>query len=223
MALGRNILYVLIVLVFNFIIGFWMALLCNEKFPGKKLLKGIILIPMLLMPTSAATLWKFLYHPSLGIFNKLLKLIGLSRKAWLAKPSIALYAIIFTDIWSWTPWMFLILYAGLQSLDKSTLEAAKVDGATYLQNLWYMIIPMMKEIIFAALFLKGIDTFRTFTYVWVMTQGGPGEASHILSTYIYNFAIALLDYGKGSAYAIIVLVLSIILSIPVFMYIKYTS
>jgi len=200
-----------------------MALLCNEKFPGAKLLSGIILIPMLLIPTSAATLWQFMYHPSLGIFNKLLKLIGLSGKAWLSETSTVLSAIIFTDIWSWTPWMFLILYAGLQSLNESILEAAKVEGATYLQSLWYMIIPMMKEIIFTALLLKGISTFSTFGYVQVMTQGGPGGASHILSTYVYKMSFMLLDYGKGSAYAIIVLVLSIILSIPIVIYVLYRS
>ena len=218
MALGRNIIYVLIVLVFNFIIGFWMALVCNEKFPGAKLLRGIILIPMLLIPVAAATLWRFMYHPSFGLVNKLLNLIGLPAKNWLSDPGTALYAVIFTDIWAWTPWMFLILYAGLQGLDKSEVEAAKIDGATYLQRLWYIIIPTMKPVIFSALFLKGIDTFRAFDYVWVMTQGGPGGATHILSTYVYRIAFELLKYGSGSAYAIIVMILTIILSIPVVRY-----
>jgi ABC-type sugar transport system permease subunit len=194
LALGRNILYVIINVGFNFIIGFGMAYVCYQKFRGNKVVRFIIVLPMLLIPSAAAVLWKFLYNYDIGVINKLL------------------ISIIFTDIWAWVPWMFLILLAGMEQLEKAPLESARVDGVTTFQLIIHVMIPMMAPVIGVALSLKAIETFRTFDYVWVMTQGGPGKSSDILSTFVFKHAFTNLKIGYSSAMAIAILVIALLLS-----------
>jgi ABC-type sugar transport system permease subunit len=213
MSILRNIIYVLIVVTFNFIIGFFMAYVCYQRFAGNRILRFIILLPMLLIPTAAAVLWRFLYNYDLGLFNQMLKAINLSPIGWLSNPRLALYSVILTDIWAWTPWVFLILLAGMENLDEEVLEAASIDGASQSQAIRHVMFPMMKPIIIIAVSLKAIETFRTFDYVWVMTAGGPGGASDITSTFIYKQASKNLQYGYASALSIVVMLILAILTI----------
>lgn len=212
MALFRNILYVVVVVAANFIIGFGMALVCSVEFRGSRSLRYIIVLPMLLLPTAASVLWRFLYHPDFSTTNQIITLLGFRPTMWLAQPSTVLWAVMLTDIWAWTPWMFLILLAGLEGLPKDPLEAARMDGASGWQVVRHVTLPMMTPVIRVAVSLKAIDTFRTFDYVWVMTKGGPGQSSQILSTYIYRQAFKNLSYGYGSSLSIVVMLVTIGLS-----------
>jgi ABC-type sugar transport system permease subunit len=130
----------------------------------------------------------------------------------LSSPTFALVAIIVTSWWAWSPWAFLLLLGGLESLDPSPMEAARVDGASYRQVVWHVILPMMKPVIFATLSFKAVDSFLTFSFVWLMTQGGPGKSTHLLSTYVYEQAFRFLDYGYGSAMALVMVAISAVLS-----------
>ena len=211
-AIGRTIIYVVVVVFFNFIIGFAMALVCSQEFWGNRMLRAIIILPMLLIPTAAAVLWRFMYNYDIGVINKVLAIFHIYGPNWLGDMRLSLLSILITDIWAWTPWMFLILFAGVEGLPKETLEAGVIDGATYFQLVRYVIIPIMRPITRVAISLKAIDTFRTFDYVWVMTRGGPGGSSDIMSTFVYNQAFKHLKYGYSAALSLVVLIFMIVLS-----------
>jgi multiple sugar transport system permease protein len=211
-AMGRTVIYVGVVVVFNFVIGFTMALICSQEFRGNRIFRGIIILPMLLIPTAAAVLWRFMYNYDIGVINKLLAIVHINGPNWLGDTRLSLLSILITDIWAWTPWMFLILFAGVEGLPKETLEAGVIDGATYFQLVRYVIVPMMRPITRVAVSLKAIDTFRTFDYVWVMTRGGPASSSDIMSTFVYNQAFKHLKYGYSAALSLVVLIFMIVLS-----------
>jgi multiple sugar transport system permease protein len=212
-AIGRNIIYVAITVSANFILGLIMALVVNTKFKGANVLSGILILPMILMPTAAAVLWRFLYNETFGLVNHILALFGFQGTAWLASGKTALYGVILTDIWAWTPWMFLVLLAGLKSIPTEPTEAARIDGATSFSLFRYITLPLLKPVILIALTLKTIDTFKAFDYLWIMTMGGPGESSHIISTYIYWKTFTKLNFGYGSAMSIFSLLIIIIISV----------
>jgi ABC-type sugar transport system permease subunit len=201
-----------VVVFFNFIIGFGMALVCSQEFRGNRILRAIIILPMLLIPTAAAVLWRFMYNYDLGVINKLLAFFRLGTPNWLGDPGLSLPSVLITDIWAWTPWMFLILFAGIEGLPKDALEAGVIDGASYFQLVRYIIIPMMRPITRVAVSLKAIETFRTFDYVWVMTRGGPGSSSDIMSTFVYKQAFKHLKYGYSASLSLVVLFIMILLS-----------
>lgn len=211
-AVGRNLIYVVITVGVNFILGFIMAFVVNIKLKGSNVLSTILIFPMILMPAAAAVLWRFMYNETFGVINHILNLFGIAGRSWLASGSTALYAVILTDIWAWTPWMFLVLLAGMKSVPNDPIEAARIDGASSISLLRYITLPLMKPIILIALTLKTIDTFKAFDYLWIMTRGGPGETSHIISSYVYWKAFSVLNFGYGSAMAIFALFILLIIS-----------
>jgi ABC-type sugar transport system permease subunit len=214
-AIIRNLIYVGGVIGLNFLIGLGMALIVHQidnKFI-RKTITTIIVLPMMLIPASAAVFWRVIYNKEFGILNQFINFFGFERIAWLASDKLALYAVMFTDIWSWTPWMFLVLFAGLQNISREVIEAAQIDGASFWQVLRYITLPLLKPIIFIAIMLKSIDTFRTFDYVWIMTNGGPGESSQIIGTFIYRTAFRFFKYGYASSIAIVQFLIASLLSI----------
>lgn len=217
-SIGRNFFYTAFVVTFNFILGFAFAELAIQKLPGRGVIQAIILLPMLLMPAADAITWRMLYNTEFGLINNFLATIGLDRVTWLANSNTALFAVMIADIWAWTPWMFLVLLAGLQSLPQDVFEAARVDGASVLKRWWHLTLPLMKPVIFVAITLKSIDTFRTFDYIWIMTKGGPGGATHILSSYGYLIGFSSFRFGIAAAVSTIAFVLAFIMA---FLLIRY--
>ena len=220
MALLRTALYIGVVAFVDFVYAFAAALLIYILRPLiGKVLRGIIMLPMLLMPVSTAILWRYVvFNPPYQEFNRLL---GLSRSfSILGNPSTALGGIIATVIWAWAPWMFILILAGLESLPPQPLEASQIDGANFLQRTWYIILPMLKPVIFVVLLLKCIDSFRSFTYPWVMTEGGPAGSSHLISTYIFQRSFRDLDYGYGAAMTMFSLIIPVFAVLLIFIYNK---
>jgi multiple sugar transport system permease protein len=214
-SLGRNLVYVVIVVFFNFLIGFGMALVCNRRFAGEKVVRTVLIFPMLLIPVAAATLWRFMYNYDIGVINKTLVSLGIGRVNWLGDPDLVLYSIIITDIWAWTPWMFLILLAGLEGIPLEPIEAARIDGASGWKLVRWVILPLMRPVTLVAVSLKAIETFRTFDYVWVMSRGGPGSYSEIMSTFVYKQAYKNQAYGYSGAISFLVLALMVAVSVVV--------
>jgi len=214
-SLGRNLVYVVVVVFFNFLIGFGMALVCNRRFAGERVVRTVLIFPMLLIPVAAATLWRFMYNYDIGVINKTLVSLGIGRVNWLGSPDLVLYSIIITDIWAWTPWMFLILLAGLEGIPLEPIEAARMDGASGWKLIRYVILPLMSPVTRVAVSLKAIETFRTFDYVWVMSRGGPGSYSEIMSTFVYKQAYKNLTYGYSGAISFLVLALMVAVSVVV--------
>jgi ABC-type sugar transport system permease subunit len=219
MALLRIFVYVAFVVALDFAIGFAEALLLHSLTPRvATFFRGLFLLPILIIPAASATFWRLMMYgvPNVELYRAL-GIYGLLPPP-LGDQTLAFWAIILTVVWAWSPWVFLLLMGGLEGLDASVLEAADVDGASYLQKVRYVIVPMMKPVIFVTLALKAVDSFLTFDFVWIMTTGGPGNATQVSSTYIYLFALKNLNYGYGAAMSMIMLVISAALSVVAVVY-----
>jgi multiple sugar transport system permease protein len=217
-ALLRTWWYVAAVVGTDFVYGFLVALLAWQLPLGwSKLFRAIVILPMLLIPSAAAMLWRgVIYTPPYAIFDRL---FGLPMSvSVLASTKTSLWGIILTAIWGWSPWVFLLLLAGLEGLPAEPLEAARIDGASFPQLVWHVILPMMKPVIFITLSLKAVDSFLSFTFPWIMTEGGPGGSSHLLSTYIFEKAFKFLDYGYGSSLGVVMLGIAVITSTAIIVY-----
>ncbi|QSZ27107.1 sugar ABC transporter permease [Aceticella autotrophica] len=212
----KNTFYFVILAVFSeTLLGLILALFFNSlKSRYEKLLRSIILIPMLLPPITVALTWKMMYDYNYGVINFIVEVFGRKAIEWLNSPKIALFSIILTDIWQWSPFAFLIIFAYLQSLPQDIYESADVDGANYLQKLRYITLPLIKPAIFLVALLRTIDTFRVFDKVYVMTGGGPGNSTETISFYIYRNAFRYFQIGYSSSIAIIMVTIVLLFSMP---------
>jgi len=214
-ALGRTLLYTGICVGASFVLGFLFALLTiavdnRISTVGSKILQIAIVLPMLLVPAGGAVLWHFAFTTSYGWVNFLLPLLGIEATPWLAT-KYSMFFVMVADIWGWTPFVYLILLAGLYGLPSEPIEAARIDGASRFQLLTQVVVPLMKPIIMIALILKTIDTYKAFDYLWVMTKGGPGKASTTLSIEMYETAFRLFDFGKSAGMGIMNLFIPLLL------------
>ena len=214
----RNFIYMVGVVAANFALGMGFALLTYKPFKGVSVLRTIILLPMLFIPAAAAVIWALLYDPNLGLINHIIESVGLQEVAFLGRSSTAMAAVMVTDVWGWTPFVYLILLAGLHGLPVAPFEAAEIDGASSFQKFRRLTIPMLRPVMMIAVLIKAIDTFRAFDYVWIMTGGGPGEASMILSPLAYRAAFTEVQFGHGSAIAVVFFLLSLTLTVA-FLYV----
>lgn len=194
-SIGRTFLYVFVSVSGEFVVGLGLALLVKGKFKG--VIRTMVIIPMLVAPIAVGIIWRLMYDPVFGIINQMLAKIGIQGKNWLADPQIALWSVIIVEIWQWTPFIFLILLAGLESLPKECYEGAKIDGASSWQTFVHLTIPLMSPIIIVALFFRTMECFKAFDKIWILTGGGPSDVTEIISIYIYrvSFRHNLLGYG----------------------------
>jgi len=212
-SLRITFLFTFITVAAELLIGFGIALLLNREFVGEGVVRSLLLLPMMMTPVVAAISWKFMYEPTYGIINYYLARLGIPQPAWLAKPSTALFSIMITDIWRTTPFVFLVLLAGLQALPHEPYEASTVDGASSLQQLWYITLPLLKPVILVISMVRLMDAFRMFDLIFVMTRGGPGFASELLLVYNYRIAFRYFRIGSGNALSTLVLIIILIFTI----------
>ncbi len=209
-ALTNTIIFTLSSLVFQFSIGFLLALLFQATFPLKNLCIALLLIPWVAPVLSSANIFKALFNES-GPINQIFVLLGLGSRAWLAEPTSAFAATIVANIWIGFPFNFILLYAGMRSISPEIYEAAKLDGASYWKRVAHITIPILKPVSIAVLMLGTIYTVKVFDLVWIMTGGGPANATHLLSTFGYQVGFSVLNFGEAAAIAtiIVLLILSI--------------
>ena len=184
-------------------IGLGLALVLNRGFRGQKLVQTILLLPLMVAPVIAAIMLRWMFNDQFGIVNVVFEAIGIDGQPWMAQRWSAFGVILLTDIWLWTPWFMLLLLAGLQSLPKEPFEAAAIDGTTSWRVFRYLTLPMLSPVIVVCVVIRSIDAFRTFDIVWTLTGGGPARSTELFSLYAYVHAFLNLDFGKGSAAAII--------------------
>ena len=201
--------------VSEFFLGFGAALLVNKKIKGRRVIVTMAVLPFILTPVAVCYLWRTMYSPSLGIINYFLRILHLPESTWIASPRSALFSVGLVDVWQWSPFMMLILLAGLMSLSKELFEAAQMDGANSWQMFTRITFPLMAPISGSAILLRTIDSFKTFDIIFALTRGGPGRFTEILNIYIYLTGFTYLRMGYASALAIIMLIL--VLSISIFM------
>ncbi len=196
----------------EFILGLAIALLFNRRIRGKRLWMSFLIVPMVITPTIISLIWKLMLNTEYGVLNYLLSLLSLPKINWLGYEN-ALWSVMMVDIWEWTPFVTLILYAGLQSLPQEPYEAVIVDGASPTQVFYYLTLPLLKPMIMIALLLRSIDSLKIFDVVYGLTQGGPGNATELMSMHIYRIGFRHTNWiGRASANAIVLLVIITILT-----------
>jgi len=212
--------FVVIVVSFEFVIGFAIALLLNREIKFKGIYYAILTIPMVMSPVAVGLIWKMLLHPELGVINWVLSLVGIPPVNWLGTTSGAIWTIVFVDIWHQVSFMILVLLAGLVSLPNEPFQAAKIDGANSLQILFKITIPLMRPVIATALLIRTIMAFRTYDLVYVMTKGGPGVSTDVLSYFIYKKTFMGLDLAQASAISWVLLVIVLLMVLVLFKFMR---
>jgi len=190
----------------EFILGLAIAMLLNQQLAGKRIFRTLILLPIVMAPTVVGLIFRFMMNEQYGVLNFFMEKLGFERLAWLSNAKTALPALITTDIWQWTPFMVIILLSGLQGLSEEVYEAVKVDGASKWQAFIYITIPMLSRIIFIAILLRAIDSFRVYDTVYMMTRGGPINVTSTLSWMVYEKGFKVLEFGYGASACIVMLI-----------------
>ncbi|MEZ5775020.1 MAG: sugar ABC transporter permease [Hyphomicrobiaceae bacterium] len=208
--------FVLAVVALEFLLGFLVALMLNEVERFKPIYYGILLCPLLMNPVIVGLIWRMFLHPQLGIVNYLLVSVGLPAVNWLGDTKVALWTIVLVDIWHQVSFMIVLLLAGLSALPREPYEAARVDGASALQCFWHITLPLMRPVIIVTLLIRLIFAVKTYDLIYIMTRGGPGIATDLVSYFIYRTAFVSLDIGLASAMSIVLL--AVILGLTAYLY-----
>lgn len=209
-ALAHTLVYAIIALTFEFLIGLGLAVLLNRQMRGRSFFRATLLIPMMLPPVVVGVVWRLMLNPNFGAINGTLKGLGANTESltWTASPTLAFASIIAVDIWQWTPFMFLILLAGLQAIPDEPYEAALIDGSTPWQTFRNITLPLLRPAILIALLLRTMDLLRVFDQIFILTEGGPGSATETISLYIYRTAFRFSDFGYAAAMSFVLLLLT---------------
>jgi multiple sugar transport system permease protein len=219
-ALWVTLKFVVCVVLLEFVIGFTIALMLNAVTRFKDSYYLILLMPLLINPVVVALIWRMFLHPELGIVNYLLGLVGIAKVNWLGDPVIAFWTVVLTDIWHQVSFMIVLLLAGLSALPKEPYEAARMDGASTLQSFIHVTLPLMRPVIIVTLLIRLIFAVKTFDLVYVMTRGGPGTATDLISYFIYRSAFFGLNIGQASAISVLLLVIVLALTAYLYRYMR---
>ena len=192
----------------EFLLGFGLALLFLEKFLGRQVATVLFLIPMMIVPAVSGFVFYLLLQTT-GPVNTILSAIlpGTVEARWLTDPTLTPISVVIVDIWQWTPLMFLILLAGLMAVPEDQIQAADILGASWAQKLRHVVLPIMKPIILIALIIRAMEAFKIFDAAWLLTTGGPGEASSTISVKLYREAFQNSEWSYVAALAIVVMIL----------------
>jgi multiple sugar transport system permease protein len=185
------------------ILAFPLALVLNQKFPGVTLAKALLLLPWAAPLAITSMTWRWIFHDQLGALNYVLHLTGITQQniAWLATANLAFPVVLFVEVWSSIPFMTITFLAGLQAIPPHIYDAAKMDGANLWREFWDMTVPQMKKVFMIVTLLSVIWAFRSFTVIWVVTNGGPLYRTDISVTFLYKLAFAQVKFGQAYAIA----------------------
>ena len=210
-VLGNTLIYVAATVVAEFLIGLGLALLLQRDFRGKRILVPLFYVPMMITPVAIGLNFRIIYNVEYGPLTYFLSFVGVPPVKWIASATYSLFSLILVDIWEWTPFMFLVLLAGLSTVSRECLEASLIDGASYWQRFRYVTLPFMRGSILVAVLIRMIDAFKAFDVIYTVTEGGPGTSSAVLSFYTYIVGFRRFSLGDAAAMS---LVLFLIILIP---------
>lgn len=212
-SMGITATFVSLSLCLSLVIGMGLAVLLSRgDIRGKGVIRALLIIPLVLTPVVVGFGFRFMYNAEIGIVPWILRWLGFKIESILGDPKLSLYAVILTDVWNQTPLVFLILLAGLQAIPQEPYEAAQIDGASRWQIFWCITLSALKPAILIALIIRTIDAFKIFDIIYVMTEGGPGTSTMVLSILGYNITFVSFRMGLASAFSLIFLYLIIGLS-----------
>jgi len=212
-VLLNSVAWTLGVVLLQNLLGFGAALLLNQGLPMQGALRVIVILPFILPGVVAAILWRFMYDPQLGLVNALLLRAGIieGNAAWLADPETAMAAVVFAAVWKGFPFSMLIYLAALQTVDRAQIEAATLDGAGPFRRLIDVTLPAIRDVILVNVVLTLILTFNYFDIIWVLTRGGPQNATHIFPTMIYETGFGQFRFGEAAVWGVFsILALSVL-------------
>lgn len=220
-SLKISLLFSVLTVSVSYVIGLGIAVLLNQNLPGKAILRSIFIIPWAMPAFVVALIWSWMMNDQFGIFASFLRSFGVTKPPiWLGS-DLALLSLIIVVIWKHFPFMFIILLAGLQSLPEELYEAAEIDGARNIDKFWHITLPLLKPVSFMAILLASIQTFNMFTIPWILTKGGPGQATNLLPIYAYREGFVGGNFGVASTMAVIIfLFIMIIGSIYLWQYLR---
>lgn len=197
------------------LLGMLLALLLNEKWPGRGLLRAVALIPWAIPPVVNGLVWQWLFEGQHGLINHILIGLGFidTYQAWLAHPSTALPALVIAQVWNHVPFVAIVMLAALQTIPGELYDASKVDGANIFQRFRYVTFPWLSHSLLLVLITQTMVALRTFDIVYVLTGGGPGDSTTVIAWLTYVTTFSFTDFGKGNAYAYIIAIVTMTLSI----------
>lgn len=200
--------------LFSFALGLSLALATLNLSRAAGLFTTLLILPLAVMPVVSGLTWGMMLNPSLGVVNGLLDLLSISGPGWATSPNQALLTVMAIDVWQWTPFCFLILYSGLQTLPAEPFEAARLDGATYWQQLFQISLPMLFPIVLITLIFRFMEAFKTFDVIYAVTKGGPGRASETLIVTAFKRSFEFTDFHGAAVYGVVLLLITILLTRP---------
>ena len=206
-AVLRTFIFALIALAFEIVLGMVIAIYLDRVFFGKNFVKTAFLLPMVATPVAIGMVWKLIYEPNIGILNTIIRNMNGPKIDWLGDSGKALYSLVVVDVWQWTPFVMLIISAGLTSIPLELFEAAMVDGASGIKIVFKVTLPLLRPTIYTAVLLRLIDVLKTFDIIYSMTQGGPGFATETMNILSFRQAFEFLQFGEASATLIIFFVI----------------
>jgi multiple sugar transport system permease protein len=209
-ALEVSLLIAVAAVVLEFILGIGLALLLADELPGKSVIIPIIILPLMMAPIVVGQTWRMLWDPRFGAINHFLSILTGRpvELVWLAETRLALPAIIITDTWQWTPFVFLIALAGLTAVNVELYEAAAIDGATAWQIFWRITLPIIRPVLLVALLFRLLDALKIFDIVFILTGGGPGSSTETIPFYLYQqgFSYGRFGYTAAGSYLFLIMV-----------------
>ena len=213
-ALLHTFVFTIAALTVEFVFGLGLALLLNQQIRARNVFRASLLIPMMLPTVVVGVVWRLMLNPNFGAVNGTLQRLGINTEGltWTASPRLAFLSVIVVDVWQWTPFVFLVLLAGLQAIPQDPYEAARIDGSSSWQTFRYITLPLLKPAILIALLLRTMDLLRVFDQIFILTEGGPGFATETVSLYIYRTAFRFFDFGYAAAMSFVLLVLTNVIS-----------
>ena len=208
-ALGHTALITAIALPLELVLGMLMALLFLERMPGRQVFVALLVLPTVISPIVAGATWRLLFDNQFGPINQMLGWIAGRPMPvlWVVNPDLVYPAIIFCEIWQWTPFMFLILLAALSGVDQSQMEAAEIDGAAYWRIFFRIVVPAIRPVAVIALLIRALDLFRLFDIIWALTRGGPGTMTETISMFAYVKGFQQFETSYVAAAALLIVVL----------------
>ncbi len=203
-ALGRTVLFTVAATVIEVLLGLMIALFLDRAFIAKRLVRALLLVPIIMTPVVIGLTWRFLFNAQAGMVNYGLSLLGWNEPVnWLGDPQIALWAVLAADVWQWTPFVVLLTMASLESLSTEPMDAARVDGAREWQVVAYILLPMLKRALFVVGLIRAIDSVKAFDLFFIMTKGGPALSTETLNIYGYLAAFTNFDISYAMTLALV--------------------
>ncbi|HEY6511153.1 MAG TPA: sugar ABC transporter permease [Burkholderiaceae bacterium] len=215
-SLLHTLIFTAIALPIELVLGLWMAQLFIDHLPGRPIFIALLVLPVVISPIVAGATWSLMFDNRFGPINQVIGWLA-GREAvllWTISPQLVYPAILAAEVWQWTPFMFLLLLAALSAVDPSQLEAAAIDGAGYWRTFWRIVLPAIWPVMAVAILIRGLDLFRLFDIVWVLTRGGPGTKTETLSIFTYVKGFQQFETSYTAAVALLIIIgLSVVVTL----------